>query len=76
MSQKADILAALQNGESLTRRQIQDRFDCDKAPARISDLRRDGVPIHTETLRWETEKGAKKSCARWSLDRSGQLSLV
>jgi len=75
MSQKDDILAALKNGEALTRRQISQRFDCDKAPARIAELRQEGWPIVTETLSWTTEQDVKKTCARWSLCVAGQLSL-
>lgn len=76
MSQKSDILAALKNGDRLTRDDISARFDCRKGPARIAELRQEGWPIDTDTLRWETEKGVKKSCAVWSLDKSGQLALV
>jgi len=75
MSQKSDILAALQHGDKLTRDDISARFDCRKGPARIAELRQDGHPINTETLRWETLKGVKKSCARWYLATIGQLSL-
>ena len=75
MSQKSDILAALQHGDKLTRDDISARFDCRKAPARIAELRQDGHPINTETMHWETVRGVKKSCARWSLDATGQLSL-
>ena len=75
MSQKADILAALKRGESLTRLDILDRFGCIEGAARITELRQDGWPIETETLHWTTEKGVKKSCARWNLDKTGQLSL-
>jgi len=76
MGQKSDILAALKRGESLTRLDILDRFGCIEGPARITELRQDGWPIETETLHWTTEKGVKKSCARWNLDKTGQLSLV
>jgi len=75
MSQKGDILEALQRGERLTRDDISAKFDCRKAPARIAELRQDGYPIETETISWETARGVKKSCARWSLDTTGQLSL-
>jgi len=75
MSQKSDILAALKNGDKLTRDDISARFDCRKGPARISDLRKEGIAIHTEMLYWETERGVKKSCALWSLDKTGQLVL-
>ena len=75
MSQKNDILAALKRGDKLTRDDISARFDCRKGPARISDLRAEGIAIRTETLHWETVHGVKKSCALWSLDKSGQLGL-
>ena len=76
MSQKDDILAALKNGEALTRRQISQQFDCDKAPARIAELRQEGWPIVTETLSWTTEQDVKKTCARWSLDKTRQMELL
>ena len=76
MSQKSDILAALKRGEALTRRQISQRFDCDKAPARIAELRQEGWPIVTETLSWTTEQDVKKTCARWSLDKTRQMELI
>lgn len=75
MSQKSDILAALQNGDKLTRLAILNRFQCIEGGARITELRQDGHQIETETVHWTTEKDVKKSCAIWSLDKSGQLGL-
>ena len=75
MSQKSDILAALQNGDKLSRIDCLNRFGCIEGGARITELRQDGYPIETETVSWETMEGVKKSCARWSLDKTGQLSL-
>jgi len=76
MGQKSDILAALKNGEKLTRLDILNRFGCIEGGARITELRQDGYPIETETIHWTTERGVKKSCALWSLDKSGQMTLV
>ena len=76
MSQKSDILAALQNGDKLSRLDCLNRFGCFEAPARITKLRQEGYPIETETIYWETERGEKKSRAQWSLNKTGQLSLV
>ena len=75
MSQKSDILAALQNGDKLSRLDCLNRFGCFEAPARITKLRQEGYPIETETISWETERGEKKSRAQWSLNKTGQLSF-
>ena len=75
MSQKSDILAALQNGDKLSRLDCLNRFGCIEAGARITELRHDGYPIETETISWETEQGEKKSRALWSLNKTGQLSF-
>jgi len=75
MSQKSDILAALQNGDKLSRLDCLNRFQCIEAGARITELRHDGYPIETETISWETMKGEKKSRAQWSLNKTGQLSF-
>ncbi len=75
MSQKSDILAALQRGDKLSRLDCLNRFGCIEAGARITELRQDGYPIETETIYWETERGVKKSRAQWSLNKTGQLSL-
>ena len=50
MSQASEILNALQHGETLTRREIDRRFDCAKAPARIAELRQAGWPISTRMV--------------------------
>jgi len=42
MSQKADILAALKRGETLTRLDCLKRFGCLEAGARITELRKEG----------------------------------
>jgi len=76
MSQKSDILAALKKGDKLTRLAILNRFGCIEGGARITELRQDGYSIETEMVHWETERGVKKSCALWSLDKTGQLLLV
>ena len=79
MSQKDDILAALEKGEALTRDDISERFDCRNAPARMSEIRKDlrlegkGRFIDTETLVWRTADGTRKTCARWRI--VGPISL-
>ena len=39
--------AALLRGESFTRLDVLDRWGCMKAPARIAELRREGLDIET-----------------------------
>ena len=61
MSQKSEMKAALLRGESFTRLEALDRFGTIKAPARIAELRQEGLPIETEMV--ETPSG--KHVARW-----------
>lgn len=65
MSQKSMIRAALERGESLTRKDVDRRFGCCKAPARMSELRREGLPdIVTEMV-----KSNGKRFAVWYLPK-------
>ena len=68
MSQKSDMKAALKRGESFTRMDALRRLGTAKAPARIAELRPEGLPIETEIIE---ENG--KRFARWSL--SVELTL-
>lgn len=45
------IRKALERGEKLTALEILSRFNCMNAKGRIFDLRRSGVPIHTEMIK-------------------------
>ena len=50
MSQKADILAALKRGETLTRLDCLKQFRCFEAGARITELRKEGWNIKSVTV--------------------------
>jgi hypothetical protein len=65
MSQKSEMRAALIRGESFTRMEVLHRWGCSKAPARISELRQEGLPdIVTKMI---TSNG--KRFARWYLPK-------
>lgn len=65
MSQKSEIRAALMRGESFTRMDVLRRWGSAKAPARIAELRREGLPdIVTEMV----ESNGKRF-ARWYLPK-------
>ena len=49
-SQKRRILEYLKTGKTLTNRQAQKLFECDRCPARIKELRTGGYPIRTEMI--------------------------
>ena len=49
-SQKRRILEYLKQGKTLTNREAQRLFECDRAPARIKELRDGGYPIKTEMI--------------------------
>jgi len=67
MSQKDEILTALQKGEALTRMDCLMRFGCAKAPARIAELRQSGWPIETEII-----ESSGKRFARWRMKEAGE----
>ena len=62
-SQKRRILEYLKTGKTLTNREAQRLFECDRAPARIKELRNSGYPIRTEMI---TVKSGKR-IGRYSL---------
>lgn len=68
MSQRSDIRLALERGDSLTREDIRERFGCCKGPARIAELRQEGMWIETTMV-----EANGKRFARWSL--VGQIGL-
>ena len=56
MSQKADILAALKRGETLTAMDALTRFGCFRLAARICELRQEGWGIASDDLRLPSGK--------------------
>ena len=69
MSQCSEMRDALKRGESFTRMDALRRFGTAKAPARISELRQEGLPIVTEIV----EQDGKRF-ARWSLPKEPMLT--
>lgn len=66
-SQSAQILAYLEKGKSLTHRDAQRLFNCDRLGARIYDLKNEGHNIITEMV---SENG--KRFARYSFAKSAR----
>ena len=64
MSQKSEMRAALIRGESFTRIVALRRWGCAKAPARIAELRQEGLAIETQI-----EEANGKRFARWYLPK-------
>lgn len=58
-SQSAQILAYLAKGKSLTHRDAQRLFNCDRLGARIYDLRGSGHVIHAETIQQNGKRFAR-----------------
>ena len=63
-SQSAQILAYLAKGKSLTHRDAQRLFNCDRLGARIYDLRGDGHIIHAETIKQNGKRFARYSLVK------------
>jgi hypothetical protein len=68
MNQKQRILEWLQGGNSLTRLNSWDQLGCLEAPARISELRQEGIPIRTEMRTVTNKFGDRVRIAVWYLD--------
>ena len=64
------ILKALQSGRVLTRMDCIKDFNCVEAPARITELRQQGLPINTRMV---TQTNGKRH-AEWSIG-TGQLNM-
>lgn len=63
-SQSAQILAYLSKGNSLTHRDAQRLFNCDRLGARIYDLRGSGHVIHAETIKQNGKRFARYSLVK------------
>jgi hypothetical protein len=64
MSQCADIRKHLEDGYSLTQLEATQRFRCTRLAARILDLKRQGMRIHTETVFDESGKNYARYSAQ------------
>ena len=69
MTQKKRILHYLQTGKTLTRLNSWSTLGVIEAPARISELRQDGVPIETKMVTITNKYGEKVRIAKWSLSQ-------
>jgi len=65
------IEAALKAGEKLTGLDILNRFHCLNYKGRIHDLRRKGLPIHTQMVKLENGK----EIAQYSIKKQFELKL-
>ena len=67
MNQKARILQFLKRGRVLTRLNSWDELGIIEAPARISELRKEGYPIKTTLRSVRNVYGEKVQIANWTL---------
>ena len=56
-NQKRRIFDYMLDGNTITPREASKLFDCDRLPARIYDLRHDGVPIESKFEYKYNDKG-------------------
>lgn len=69
MNQKTRILQHLEQGRSLNRLDSWQELGVLEAPARISELRKDGYPIVTQLSDVTNRYGEKVKVATWHLER-------
>ena len=67
LTQKDRILQYLRTGQSLTRLAAWDALGVLEAPARVSELRRDGHSIITTMITVTNRFGEKVKIARWAI---------
>ena len=67
MNQQQRIHEYLADGNTLTRLDAWDKLGILEAPARISELRADGVPIITEMFTVTNRYGEPVRIAKWSI---------
>jgi hypothetical protein len=76
MSQKAEILAHLKLGKSLTPLEALRMFGCLRLAARISEIRdiglNEGFTVKTESYMVRDRNGDAKPVARYVLEYNGQ----
>lgn len=67
MSQKARLLEYLQAGNTLRRLDAWNELGILEAPARISELRAQGIEIKTEMITVKNRFGENVKIAEWSM---------
>ena len=67
MNQKERIKKYLEDGNVLTRLDSWSKLGILEAPARLTELRQDGVPIKTKMVSITNRYGEKVRIAEWSL---------
>lgn len=67
MTQKERIKEYLESGKILTRLNSWDELGILEAPARVTELRQDGVPIKTKMISVTNRYGERTRVAQWSI---------
>lgn len=67
MTQNEEIAVYIRENGSITPLDALREFGCYRLAARISDLKRDGIPIKVKIESYRTQKGKVKRYARYSL---------
>lgn len=67
-SQLDQILAALENGDSLTALDALEAYGCSRLASRINDLKKRGVPIQKRTASSKNRYGEKVSYAEYYME--------
>lgn len=69
MSQCANILQYMKETGGITQAKAVAEFGCYRLSARIADLKAQGVPIKTETVKRKNRFGEPVTFARYSLQK-------
>lgn len=67
MSHNADILNHMEKYGSITPLEALNLYGCFRLSGRIYDLRKQGIPIRTETVTGKREDGSTYTFARYSI---------
>jgi hypothetical protein len=67
MSQYKIMLKALQEGKTLTRKNCMYDFGIFESPARITEMRKAGIDVHTKMVSVINANGKRVRVANWTL---------
>jgi hypothetical protein len=68
MSQYKIMLKALQEGKTLTRSICTFKYKIFESPARITEMRKAGIDVHTKMVSVINASGKKVRVAHWKLE--------
>jgi len=77
--QRKAVMNHLVKHGSIEHREAREQYGCEALRSRIAELRKAGIPIGDQRIKFTSRFGHKGSCKRYVLDReavSGQMAIM